>query len=158
MARLAPPGERWPSGALGVLARGGRLEWSSVRVEGALGIRGTGWPINCACDLGQVTSLTRSFICSFVIPRRAPSRWAPGVRNKTWPLPSGSPQASGEDDTRTDVLHSMWVTCKRCCSGEGPRVPHSGIRAGFLEEVVPELSLRGLSQADGGEGEWGGAV
>lgn len=30
MARLAPPGERWPSGALGVLARGGWLEWSSV--------------------------------------------------------------------------------------------------------------------------------
>lgn len=75
-----------------------------------------------------------------------------------WPLPSGSPQASGEDDTHTDILHSMWVTRKPCWRGEGPRVLHSEIRAGFLEEVVPELSLRGLSQADGGEGEWGGAI
>ena len=47
----------------------------------------------------------------------------------------------------------------RCCSrGEGPRVPHLRIRAGFLEEVEPELSLRSLSQANGRGGEWGRGV
>lgn len=105
-----------------------------MRVEGAPGIRGTGSPINCACDLGQVTSLTRSFIRSFITRRRATSHWAPGVRNKMWPLPSGSPQASGEDDTHTDILHSMWVTRKPCWRGEGPRVLHS--------EIDPEAGVQ----------------
>lgn len=85
MARLAPPGERWPSGALGVLA--GEAGWSGALVPSRTGILwnaacrqlrtpapvGLACLLSChceggGCDLGQVTSLAHSFIRSFIIP------------------------------------------------------------------------------------------
>lgn len=67
------------------------------------------------------------------------------------------PQLNGRGGHHhTDTIHVRWVTCRCCSRGEGPRVSHSETRAGFLEEAVPEQSLRGISQADRAGGEWDG--